>query len=107
MSHSQGSIKRQRIATTPSKVTDLTNDILKHYFSFLGKKTGCYYFLASVCKDFKALVEEQYGDDRNTSADSILSSKSTCFHVSNILDQDPTDNVALQKRNKIVDPIFA
>ena len=66
--------------TSSSKLSSLPTQVLGNCFSFLGS-SGHYYFLASVCKDFKVAVDELYGDDRNTSIDSILTSASACRHV--------------------------
>ncbi|GFH49979.1 predicted protein [Chaetoceros tenuissimus] len=82
--HSSRSNKRQRTDSTPLNLSQLPTGVLSNCFSFLGS-SGHYYFLASVCKDFKVAVEELYGDDRNTSMDSILTSISTCEHVLELL----------------------
>ena len=58
--------------------------VLRHCLSFLGSSDN-YYFLASVCKDFKTAVEQLYGDNRNTSAESIIATVSTCNHVLDLM----------------------
>ncbi|GFH61379.1 predicted protein [Chaetoceros tenuissimus] len=65
----------------------LPTHILRHCLSFLGS-TDNYYFLASVCKDFKTAVEQLYGDNRNTSAESIIATVSTCNHVHGLIFED-------------------
>lgn len=70
--------------STNSSLT-LPTHVLSHCFFFLGS-SGHYYFLASVCKDFKVAVEELYKGSRNTSAESIISSVSTYHHVVKIVD---------------------
>lgn len=55
-------------------------DTLRHCLSFLGSSDN-YYFLASVCKDFKTVVEQLYRGNRNTSTESIIATVSTCNHV--------------------------
>ena len=59
-------------------------DILRHCLSFLGSSDN-YYFLASVCKDFKTVVEQLYRGNRNTSTESIIATVSTCNHVFDLL----------------------
>ncbi|GFH58363.1 predicted protein [Chaetoceros tenuissimus] len=61
--------------------------ILRHCLSFLGSSDN-YYFLAAVCKDFKTAVEQLYGENRNTSAESIIATVSTCNHVLVLLYED-------------------
>lgn len=68
-----------------SSSLSLPTHVLSHCFSFLGS-SGHYYFLASVCKEFKVAVEELYQGNRNTSMDSIISSLSTYRHVIKIVD---------------------
>lgn len=75
----------------------IPSHILGHCFSFLGS-SGHYYFLASVCKDFRAAVKELYKGNYNTSAESIISSVSTCRHVYR--------TVQYQIRMKITEAIF-
>ncbi|GFH49975.1 predicted protein [Chaetoceros tenuissimus] len=75
-----------------SRLSSLPTQVLGNCFSFLGK-SGHYYFLASVCKDFKVAVDELYGDDRNTSVDSILTSVSTCKHVIDITSGEEHDHI--------------
>ncbi|GFH57248.1 predicted protein [Chaetoceros tenuissimus] len=101
--------KRQRIlATGPSKVTDLPTSLISNCISFLDPENepGHYIFGASVNKDFKAAAEELYQGVRNTSLESILSSPSICLYVLNLLREDPTDDIAVQTRKKILNPIF-
>ncbi|GFH49980.1 predicted protein [Chaetoceros tenuissimus] len=90
MMHSSRSNKRQRIECTPLSLSQLPANVLSNCFSFLGP-SGHYYFLASVCKDFKVAVDELYGDDRNTSMDSILTSVSTFTHVIKLIFEENGD----------------
>ncbi|GFH61378.1 predicted protein [Chaetoceros tenuissimus] len=62
----------------------LPTHILRHCLSFLGSSDN-YYFLASVSKDFKTVVEQLYGDNRNTSAESIIATVSRCNHVIDLI----------------------
>lgn len=68
-----------------SSSLSLPTHVLSHCFSFLGS-SGHYYFLASVCKEFKVALEELYQGSRNTSMESIISSVSTYRHVIKIVD---------------------
>ncbi|GFH49983.1 predicted protein [Chaetoceros tenuissimus] len=70
-----------------SSSSPLPTHVLSHCFSFLGS-SGHYYFLASVCRDFRIAVEELYQGSRNTSMDSIISSVSTYRHIIKIVDSN-------------------
>ena len=70
----------------------LPTHVLRHCFSFLGS-SGHYYFLASVCKDFKVAVEELYKGNRNTSVESIISSVSTYRHVAKTVDSTISEKI--------------
>ena len=99
--HSSRSSKRQRVDSTPLSLSHLPANVLSNCFSFLGS-SGHYYFLASVCKDFKVAVDELYGDARNTSMDSINTSVSTCTHVINRMSRNEIPNVS----EKIIENVF-
>ena len=66
-------------------VITLPTGVLSNCFSFLGS-SGHYYFLASVCKDFKVAVDELYQGNCNTSIEAIITSMSTIEHVFNVID---------------------
>lgn len=88
--------KRQRLAVvskneakdthtgTSGGVLTLPIGVLSNCFSFLGS-SGRYYFLASVCKYFKAAVHELYQGNCNTSIEAIIASVSTVRHVEEII----------------------
>ena len=72
------------IKSKSSTIKALPIDTLRHCLSFLGSSDN-YYFLASVCKDFKTVVEQLYRGNRNTSTESIIATVSTCNHVFDLL----------------------
>ncbi|GFH49977.1 predicted protein [Chaetoceros tenuissimus] len=88
--------KRQRLAVSKNEqakviqmkssggVLALPSGVLSNCFSFLGACSH-YYFLASVCKDFKVAVDELYQGNCNTSIESIITSMSTIRHVQEIV----------------------
>lgn len=41
-----------------------------------------------MSKDFKCAVEHLYGENRNTSAERIIATESTCRHIINLICQD-------------------
>ena len=86
-----------------SRLSALPTQVLGNCFSFLGP-SGHYYFLASVCKDFKVAVEELYGDDRNTSVGSILTSISTCRHVMEMTSGEEYEQII---QEKITNAVFS
>ena len=73
----------------------LPTQVLRHCLSFLGSSDN-YYFFASVSKDFKTAVEELYGEYRNTSAESITATVSTCNHVFDLI-MGGTDLTEIEK----------
>ncbi|GFH49981.1 predicted protein [Chaetoceros tenuissimus] len=108
--------KRQRLAVVSKNeeakdthtrigggILTLPSGVLSNCFSFLGP-SGHYYFLASVCKDFKVAVDELYDDDRNTSMNSILTSVSTCTHVMSLSDELVPDGVSILP--KVITAVF-
>ncbi|GFH49978.1 predicted protein [Chaetoceros tenuissimus] len=99
--------KRQRLAVSKNEAKDthkissggvlaLPANVLSNCFSFLGP-SGHYYFLASVCKDFKVAVDELYQGNYNTSIESIITSMSTIRHVFEVIESDVESNVVKER----------
>lgn len=72
------------VFNTSNSATQLPTNVLRQCLSFLGPSDN-YYFLASVSKNFKTAVEQLYGENRNTSAESIIATVSTCNHVVDLI----------------------